>query len=84
VGHVSLVASVVSCGLAFPVIDVEWGFFDRRLDRIVDGMPAFDDGALERLGALVARRTWLYGRAWQFAVAGGAGFAILVGIATIH
>ncbi|MFI4999682.1 MAG: hypothetical protein ACHQK9_07360, partial [Reyranellales bacterium] len=46
VGHVSLVASVVSCGLAFPVIDVEWGFFDRRLDRIVDGMPAFDDGAL--------------------------------------
>jgi hypothetical protein len=84
VGHVSLLASVVSCGFAFPVINVEWEFFGGRLDRVADGEPDFDDTALQRLGDLVARRTRLYSRAWQLAVAGGTGFAILVGLATLH
>ena len=84
VGHVSLLASVVSCGFAFPVINVEWEFFGGRLDRVADDEPDFDNAALERLGDLVARRTRLYSRAWQLAVAGGTGFAFLVGLATIH
>jgi hypothetical protein len=74
VGHLSLVASVVSCGLAFPVINIE---------KI--GNPfAVDEAALGRLGALVTRRTTLYAWAWRLAVAGGAGFALLVALATIH
>ena len=84
IGHVSLLASVLSCGFAFPVINVEWEFFGGRLDRLADGGPDFDDAALQRLGDLVARRTLLYSRAWQFAVAGGTGFAVLVALATIH
>jgi len=84
IGHVSLLASVLSCGFAFPVINVEWEFFGGRLDRAAGGEPDFDDAALDRLGDLVARRTRLYSRAWQLAVAGGTGFAILVGFATIH
>ncbi len=84
IGHASLLASVLSCGFAFPVINVEWEFFGGRLDGMADGEPDFDDAALQRPGDLVARRTLLYSRAWQFAVAGGTGFAILVGLATIH
>jgi hypothetical protein len=84
IGHVSLLASVLSCGFAFPVINVEWEFFGGRLDRLADGEPDFDDKALQRVGDLVERRTLLYSRAWQFAVAGGTGFAILVALATIH
>jgi hypothetical protein len=84
IGHVSLLASVVSCGFAFPVINIEWEFFGGRLDRAADGELDFDDAALDRLGKLVARRTRLYSWAWQLAVAGGTGFAILVGLATIH
>jgi hypothetical protein len=83
IGHVSLLASVLSCGFAFPVINVDWEFFGGRLDRMATE-PDFDDAALHRLGDLVARRTRLYARAWQFAVAGGTGFAILVGLATLH
>jgi hypothetical protein len=84
IGHVSLLASVLSCGFAFPVINVEWEFFGGRLDRMAGGEPDFDDAALQRLGDLVARRTRFYWRAWQFAVAGGTGFAILVGLATLR
>lgn len=84
VGHVSLLASVVSCGFAFPVIGVEWEFFGARRGRQDRLATTFDDAALERLGNLVERRTRLYARAWQLAVAGGTGFAILVGLATIH
>jgi len=84
IGHVSLIASVVSCGLAFPVINVEWDFFGGRLDRTVDGEPDFDEAALGRLGDLVTRRTRLYSWAWRLAVAGGTGFAVLVGLATLH
>jgi len=84
VGHVSLLASVVSCGFAFPVIAVEWEFFGGRLDRVTGGDPDFDEAALQRLGDLVTRRTRLYLRAWQLAVAGGTGFAVLVGLATLH
>jgi hypothetical protein len=84
IGHVSLLLSVVSCGFAFAVINVEPGFVGRKLDRIADGVLGFDDAALERLGGLVVHRTWLYSRAWQPAVAGGTGFAILVALATIH
>ena len=76
VGHVSLLLSVASCGFAFPVIGVARGFFD--------GAPGLDDGVVIRLSALVARRTWLYAWAWRLAVAGGAGFALLVALATIH
>jgi hypothetical protein len=76
VGHVSLLLSVASCGFAFPVIGVARGFFD--------GTPGLDDGVVERLAALVARRTWLYSWAWRLAVAGGVGFALLVALATIH
>lgn len=83
-GHASLLASIVSCGLAFPVINVQWDFFGLRLDRpVIDGA-AFDDAALQRLGVLVAHRMRLYSWAWRLAVAGGAGFAILVGLATLH
>lgn len=84
IGHLSLLASVLSCGFAFPVINVEWGFFGGRLDHKGDNEPEFDDAALERLGDLVTTRTRLYSRAWQLAVAGGAGFAIMVALATIH
>jgi hypothetical protein len=84
IGHVSLLASVVSCGFAFPVINVEWEFFGKRLDRKAEGAADFDDAALQRVGDLVARRTGLYSWAWKLAVAGGTGFAILVGLATIH
>jgi len=76
VGHISLLLSVASCGFAFPVIGVARGFFD--------GAPGLDDGVVIRLSALVARRTWLYAWAWRLAVAGGAGFALLVALATIH
>ena len=84
IGHLSLLASVLSCGFAFPVINVEWEFFGGRLEHQGASEPGFDDAALERLGDLVTRRTRLYSRAWQLAVAGGAGFAIMVALATIH
>jgi hypothetical protein len=83
-GHASLLASVVSCGFAFPVINVQWEFFGGRLDRLDQGEPEFDDAALQRMGGLVAHRTRLYSWAWRLAVAGGVGFAILVGLATLH
>ena len=76
VGHVSLLLSVASCGFAFPVISVARGFFDAS--------PGLDDSVIARLGAVVARRTWLYAWAWRLAVAGGLGFALLVALATIH
>jgi hypothetical protein len=84
VGHASLLAAVMSCGFAFPVINVEWEFFGSRLDREVVGELNFDEAALQRLGELVAYRTRLYSWAWRLAVAGGIGFAILVGVATLH
>ncbi len=84
IGHVSLLASVMSCGFAFPVINVEWEFFGKRLDRAAAATADFDDAALQRAGDLVARRTGLYSWAWKLAVAGGTGFAILVGLATLH
>ena len=84
IGHASLLVSVVSCGFAFPVINVQWDFFGMRLDRPVDGESPFDDAALARMGDLVAYRTRLYSWAWRLAVVGGIGFAILVGIGTLH
>ena len=84
IGHGSLLASVVSCGFAFPVINVQWDFFGMRIDRPLDTESPFDDAALQRLGDLVAWRTRLYSWAWRLAVAGGIGFAILVGIGTLH
>jgi hypothetical protein len=84
VGHVSLLVSVLSCGFAFPVINVEWEFFGNRIDHPADAEPDLSDAALQRLGNLVARRTRLYARAWQLAVAGGTGFALLVALATLH
>ena len=84
IGHASLLVSVVSCGFAFPVINVQWDFFGMRLDRLADADSAFDDAALDRMGNLVAYRTRLYSWAWRLAVAGGIGFAILVGIGTLH
>lgn len=73
VGHLSLIATIVSCGFAFPVINVESGY-----------VGALDDATLERKAALVARRTGYYAWAWRLAVAGGAGFAVLVGLASLH
>ncbi|MBY0320400.1 MAG: hypothetical protein K2X72_16865 [Reyranella sp.] len=84
VGHGSLLASVVSCGFAFPVINVQWEFFGMRIDRPLDTESPFDDAALQRLGDLVAWRTRLYSWAWRLAVVGGIGFAVLVGIGTLH
>lgn len=84
IGHASLLVSVVSCGFAFPVINVQWDFFGARLDRPADAEAAFDEAALQRLGDLVARHMRLYSWAWRLAVAGGIGFAILVGIGTLH
>jgi hypothetical protein len=84
VGHGSLLASVVSCGFAFPVINVQWDFFGMRIDRPLDSESPFDDAALQRLGELVAWRTRLYSWAWRLAVVGGIGFAVLVGIGTLH
>jgi hypothetical protein len=84
IGHGSLLASVVSCGFAFPVINVQWDFFGVRLDRALDTALPFDDAALQRLGDLVAWRTRLYSWAWRLAVVGGIGFAVLVGIGTLH
>ena len=84
IGHASLLVSVVSCGFAFPVINVQWDFFGMRIDRPTDAESPFNDAALARMGDLVARRTRLYSWAWRLAVAGGIGFAILVGIGTLH
>src|SRR6202040_1857344 len=50
VGHASLLASVLSCGLDFPVINVEWEFFGGRLDRLAGGEPDFVNAALQRGG----------------------------------
>jgi len=75
IGHASLVLSVLSCGFSFPVIDVEW---DPREPSSIG------HDSLERVGALVAQRTRLYAWAWRLAVAAGAGFAVLVALATIH
>jgi hypothetical protein len=82
--HASLLASVVSCGFAFPVVNVQWDFFGTRLDTPDGGERAFDEAALQGLGGLVARRTRYYSWAWRLAVAGGIGFAFLVGLATLH
>ena len=84
IGHGSLLASVVSCGFAFPVINVQWDFFGMRIDRPTEDESPFDDAALQRLGDLVAWRTRLYSWAWRLAVVGGIGFAVLVGIGTLH
>ena len=84
IGHASLLVSVMSCGFAFPVINVQWDFFGMRIDRPLDGESPFDEAALQRLGYLVAWRTRLYSWAWRLAVAGGIGFAVLVGIGTLH
>ncbi len=84
VGHGSLLASVVSCGFAFPVINVQWDFFGMRIDRPPDAASPFDDASLQRLGGLVARRTRLYSWAWRLAIVGGIGFAALVAIGTLH
>ena len=70
VGHASLLASVVSCGFAFPVINVQWDFFGLRLDRLADIEPGFDDNVLQHLGNVVAQRTRLYSWAWRLAVVG--------------
>ncbi|MFZ5778848.1 MAG: hypothetical protein ACOY4R_01410 [Pseudomonadota bacterium] len=84
VGHLSLLASVVSCGFAFPVIGADWRFFGGRLDRPADVEAAFDEAALRVLADLVVRRSWLYAWSWRLAVTGGTGFAILVALATLH
>jgi len=84
IGHASLLVSVMSCGFAFPVINVQWDFFGMRIDRPADAESPFDDAALARMGDLVAYRTRLYSWAWRLAVVGGIGFAILVGIGTLH
>ena len=60
------------------------GGLGRRIDRPLVGVSPFDDAALPRPGALVAGRTRLYSWAWRLAVVGGIGFAILVGIGTLH
>ncbi len=73
VGHLSLIATVVSCGFAFPVINVE-----------SDYLGALDEAAIERKAAVVERRTRYYAWAWRLAVAGGCGFALLVGLASLH
>ena len=84
IGHASLLVSVMSCGFAFPVINVQWDFFGMRIDRPTEPQSPFDDAALARMGDLVAHRTHLYSWAWRLAVVGGIGFAILVGIGTLH
>jgi hypothetical protein len=84
VGHLSLLVSVLSCGFAFPIINVEWEFFGRRIGNAAEAEPDLSDAALERLANLVTRRTRFYARAWQLAVAGGAGFALLVALAMLH
>jgi len=73
IAHLSLAASIISCGFAFPVIAVQRG-----------GLPAIDDAGLDRLGAVVARRTRLYSWAWRFAVAGGLGFAAIIVIDIVN
>ena len=75
--------SVLSCGFAFPVINVAWEFFGGASIAWLDGEP-ISTMRLAAAGDLVAQRTRLYSWAWQFAVAGGTGFAILVALATIH
>ncbi len=84
ISHVSLVASAASCGFAFPVINVEWSFLGGKIERVAGGKLGLDDAALQRLGRLVERRTWLYAWAWRLAVLGGTGFALLVALATFH
>jgi hypothetical protein len=84
VAHGSLLAAVVSCGFAFPVINVQWDFFGRRLDGPDEDKSDFDNAALQRLADLVAHRTRLYSWAWRLAVLAGIGFAVLVAVATLH
>jgi hypothetical protein len=83
ISHASLLASAASCGFAFPVINVERGFLAAGKAPIAGEAPVLA-AALERLGRLVERRTWLYSWAWRLAVIGGAGFALLVALATFH
>jgi len=77
IAHLSLAVSIVSCGFAFPVIAVE-----RSL--LSGSAQAIDDGGLNRLGAMVARRASLYSWAWRFAVAGGLGFAAIIVIDIVN
>lgn len=83
VGHLSLVASVVSCGFAFPVIGIGREFLG-ALPGEDRGRPLPDEGEIEALGKVVERRVTLYRWAWRLAVTGGTGFAVLVALATIH
>lgn len=82
--HLSLLATVVSCGFAFPVINVERDFFGVPYGRAVLDLPELDDAAVAGKAALVALRTRYYAWAWRLSVAGGIGFAVLVGVATLH
>jgi hypothetical protein len=84
ISHASLLASILSCGFAFPVIAVERDFFGVRYGVASAELPELDDSALAAKAALVTRRTRYYVWAWRLAVAGGGGFAILVGLATLH
>jgi hypothetical protein len=84
IGHASLVLSALSCGLAFPVINVQWNAASARLEQTAGSGLVLDDAALKRLGALVAWRTQLYSWAWRLAVVGGIGFAALVALALMH
>ena len=83
-GHLSLLVTVVSCGFAFPVIGVERDFFGVPYGSASGDPPEVDDATVARKAALVARRTGYYAWAWRLSVAGGAGFAVLVGLATLH
>jgi len=84
IGHASLAVSAASCGFAFPVINVQWRFSAGRLARGAGGPLTLDDAAVQRLAALVARRTLLYSWAWRLAVVGGIGFAVLVTLAALR
>ncbi len=84
IAHASLVVSAASCGFAFPVINVEWKSPGGQLEPVAGGALTLDDAALQRLAALVTRRTLLYAWSWRLSVVGGVGFAILVALAIFH
>ena len=89
-GEARAIAMWVDRNIFWSAVGVVMGAIGDKLpeafikDRSAFSGRSFDAAALDRIGSLVERRTRLYSRAWQLAVAGGSGFAILVALATIH
>jgi hypothetical protein len=73
----SLAMSLLSCGIAFPVIYLRWGVFDEGKQPSSDGVMV-SKAELKELAAVVESRTKGYRRSWQCSAASGFAFALAV------